>query len=196
MSPEEVRGCTSVITEAHLDQAITWAEAGGNGEHAYDQSSWCGTACCVLGFARLAAGVKEVNMGPRSGEIENTPRAETISRLMSCSSKDILRVMSTVQPDGTINLHGADLTCANLTSANLRGAVLTDANLRGADLIGADLTGANLIGADLTDANLTGANLTSANLIGADLTGADLTGAVLRGAVLPDGRTRVPGQEG
>jgi hypothetical protein len=156
----------SVITEAHIDQAITWAEAGGNGEHAYDQSSWCGTACCVLGFARLAAGVKEVNMGPRSGEIENTPRAETISRLMNCSSKDILRVMSTVQPDGTINLRGADLTGAVLRGAVLRGAVLTDANL--------------------TDANLRGAVLTDANLRGADLTGAVLRGAVLRGAVLTD----------
>jgi hypothetical protein len=51
------------ITEADIDEAIRRAEAGGAGGVGYDQSRWCGTACCVLGHARIVAGLfREVKL--------------------------------------------------------------------------------------------------------------------------------------
>ena len=110
------------ITEAHLDEAIRMAKAGGGMGHRYDQRSWCGTACCVLGFARLVAGLPEQNKGPQPGEIVDTPRARLIAALMYCGEESILDVMVRVQPDGTLdrpvhidgNLYLED--CTTLTS--------------------------------------------------------------------------------
>src|SRR5579885_1958403 len=143
-----------MITEAILDQAIEAAERGHLDDMTYDQSEWCGTACCVLGFARHLAGLPESRGGPQPGEIEDTPRAQTIARLMCCGSPDILRVMRAVRPDGSIHLAGA-----NLAGVDLGWSDLAETDLRWAKLAGADLRLANLAGADLRLANLAAANL-------------------------------------
>ena len=91
------------ITEANLDEAIRMARAGGGMGHEYNQRSWCGTSCCVLGFARLVAGIPEQSEGPQPGEIVDTPRARLIAALMHCSDESILDVMERVQPDGTLD---------------------------------------------------------------------------------------------
>ena len=51
-----------------------------------------------------------------------------------------------------VNLHGAELSCANLSYANLNGANLYCANLSDANLREANLRGANLSEANLRDA--------------------------------------------
>ena len=159
------------ITEAHIDEALAICEAGGRDGIGYDQARWtgeCGTAMCVLGWARLVAGAPAVDAGPSDDEIEDTPRAQTIARLMGCPSHHILKVMRAVTKEGLIDLSGADLSGADLSGANLFGTTL-----HGADLHGANLSGANLFGT-----NLHGANLRYADLSGADLRYADLTGAI------------------
>ena len=73
-----------VITEAHIDEARAICEAGGKDGIGYDQSEWsCGTTMCVLGWARRVAGAGGNYTGPEPGEIEDTPRAQTIARLMT-----------------------------------------------------------------------------------------------------------------
>ena len=91
------------ITEAHLDEAIRMARAGGGMGHEYNQLSWCGTVCCVLGFARLVAGLPERNQGPQPGEIVDTPRARMIAALMYCGNPSILDVMEHIQADGSLD---------------------------------------------------------------------------------------------
>ena len=150
----------NLITEAVLDEAIEAAEAGHINGLTYDQSSWCGTACCVLGFARHIAGLPEQNIGPQDSEFSKSPKISTLKKLMKCSSPDILRVMKSVTGDGKINL----------SDAVLSGAVLRDADLSGADLRDAVLRGVVLRGADLRDA--------------------DLSSAVLRGTVYWDYKTK------
>ena len=150
METETKRQITAADFDAALDYIAEHPE-----EH--QQQSWCGTACCVLGHARRMAGLPEVNAGPGYDEIEDTPRAQTLSRLTGCGSADILRAMRAVRDDGIVDLRGADLRWANLSGANLSGA-----DLRGANLRGANLSGANLSGADLSWANLSWANLSEA----------------------------------
>jgi uncharacterized protein YjbI with pentapeptide repeats len=111
-----------MITEAILDQAIEAAEAGHLNGLTYNQSNWCGTACCVLGFARHIAGIEEIDAGPQEGEIENTPRARAIERLMRCGSPWILRIMRRVDAQGKIDLRDAYLSDAYLSGADLSGA--------------------------------------------------------------------------
>ena len=131
-----------IITEEILDQAIAAAKLGHVNGLTYDQSSWCGTACCVLGFARYLAGLEEVNRGPEDDEFAESPRIRTIRTLMRCGSPAILMIMERVTPDGKIVLTGADLTGADLTGVDLTRAVLTGAVLTYAVLTGANLTGA------------------------------------------------------
>jgi len=171
---------TPQITEQHLREAIVAAETGHLNGHEYDQSTWCGTACCVLGFARIIAGLDKADEGPRPGEIEDTPWTKTIVRLLGCGSPDILRAMQAVDTDGCIDLSNANLRDVDLSGADLRGANLRNVNLRNVNLRGANLRGANLRGANLYDANLRGTDLHCANLHCADLRGADLRNADLR----------------
>ena len=132
-----------IITEEILDRAIAAAKLGHVNGLTYDQSSWCGTACCVLGFARYLAGLKEVNRGPGDDEFAESPRIRTIRTLMRCGSPAILMIMERVTPDGKI-VPGADLTDADLTRAVLTGVDLTRAVLTGANLTGArHWTGSN-----------------------------------------------------
>ena len=163
----------NLITEAVLDEAIEAAEAGHINGLTYDQSSWCGTACCVLGFARHIAGLPEQNIGPQDSEFSKSPKISTLKKLMKCSSPDILRVMKSVTGDGKINLSVAVLSGAVLSGAILSGTDLSGADLRGADLSSAVLSGAILSGADLRDADLRNAVLS-----GTDLRDADLSDAV------------------
>ena len=100
----------NLITEAVLDEAIEAAEAGHINGLTYDQSSWCGTACCVLGFARHIAGLPEQNIGPQDSEFSKSPKISTLKKLMKCSSPDILRVMKSVTEDGKINLKNAEIS--------------------------------------------------------------------------------------
>ena len=100
----------NLITEAVLDEAIEAAEAGHINGLTYDQSSWCGTACCVLGFARHIAGLPEQNIGPQDSEFSKSPKISTLKKLMKCSSPDILRVMKSVTGDGKINLKNAEIS--------------------------------------------------------------------------------------
>lgn len=149
----------------------------------YNQSAWCGTACCVLGHARRIAGSGRLKGGVREGEIADCPKAQRIAKLTVYTSPDVLKVMEGVGMDGGIDLSSTDTSNANLRRVNLAGVNLADADLSDADLTGADLrwanfTGANLTNADLRYADLRGANLSNADLTGADLTGADLTGAI------------------
>ena len=174
----------NLITEAVLDEAIEAAEAGHINGLTYDQSSWCGTACCVLGFARHIAGLPEQNIGPQDSEFSESPKISTLKKLMKCSSPDILRVMKSVTGDGKINLSDAVLSGAVLRDADLSGADLRDAVLRGVVLRGAVLSGAILSGAVLSGAILSGADLSDADLSGAVLRGVVLRGVVLRGTVL------------
>jgi hypothetical protein len=132
----------SLITEEIVDQAIAAAKAGHLNGLEYSQRAWCGTSCCVLGFARHIAGLPEFNGGPLDEEFASSARLVTIRRLMRCGSPDILRIMENVQPDGKIILARADLS-----GADLRGADLGWANLSVADLSGARLSGAR--GADI-----------------------------------------------
>jgi hypothetical protein len=140
----------------------------------YDQTNWigtpeCKTSCCVLGRARLLAGVDPVDMDPREGEIPGGCMG-LLGRLLRCPSSGVARLLaqSTIGLNGEIAAPGADLHGARLTGADLAGA-----DLREADLRWADLRGANLCGADLREADLRGADL-----CGADLRGADLAGAI------------------
>ena len=112
----------TTITVANIREAITIARQGGRDGRGYDQARWCGTSCCVLGWARSVAGVDQVDSGPQGGEIEDTPEGRTLARLMNCSSPDILTVMDAVQRDGTIDLSEANLSEADLRWTNLRGA--------------------------------------------------------------------------
>ena len=185
----------NLITEAVLDEAIEAAEAGHINGLTYDQSSWCGTACCVLGFARHIAGLPEQNIGPQDSEFSKSPKISTLKKLMKCSSPDILRVMKSVTGDGKINLSDAVLSGAVLSGAILSGTDLSGADLRGADLSSAVLSGAILSGADLRDADLrnavlSGTDLRDAVLRGTDLRDADLSSAVLRGTVYWDYKTK------
>ena len=185
----------NLITEAVLDEAIEAAEAGHINGLTYDQSSWCGTACCVLGFARHIAGLPEQNIGPQDSEFSKSPKISTLKKLMKCSSPDILRVMKSVTGDGKINLSDAVLSGAVLSGAILSGTDLSGADLRGADLSSAVLSGAILSGADLSDADLrnavlSGTDLRDAVLRGTDLRDADLSSAVLRGTVYWDYKTK------
>ena len=81
----------------------------------------------MLGQARLLAGIPEINDGVQEGEIENTPRAQRIARLMNCSNRDILKIMRAVNSEGNINLRVADLQGAHLEGADLEGADLREA---------------------------------------------------------------------
>lgn len=87
-------------------------------------------------------------------------------------------------PEKTLNLRNALLSCVDLTGADLSGAILKGINLTGADLRSADLSGADLRGADLSGAGLVRADLSGADLMGADLSGADLMGGDLSEANL------------
>lgn len=156
------------ITEADIDEAIKIAKAGGRDGKGYDQANWCGTSCCVLGWARIVAGLLDLNEGPREEEIVDTPRAKTLGRLMESGRRDILLVMEHVRDDGVIDLRGADLRMRNLryadlSDADMRGANLTGADLRGAILRGTDLGGADLRNADLHNADLSGAKMSDVN---------------------------------
>lgn len=131
-----------MITVANIRQAIEVCDAGGTAEVGYDQASWCGTARCVLGHARIIAGVPEMDAGPMPGEIEDTPEGRTLARLMPCFSPDVLRVMRAVRSDGLIDL----------TEAAVRAAALRVASMCGADMIGPHLRWADLIGAYLAEA--------------------------------------------
>ena len=91
------------ITEENLDNAIRMARAGGGMGHIYNQAHWCGTHCCVLGFARLVAGLPEQNQGPQPGEIVDTPKGRLIAALMRSGDAAILDLMERVQPDGTLD---------------------------------------------------------------------------------------------
>ena len=104
----------NLITEAVLDEAIEAAEAGHINGLTYDQSSWCGTACCVLGFARHIAGLPEQYIGPQDSEFSESPKISTLRKLMGCSSPDILRVMKSVTEDGKINLKNAEISYVDL----------------------------------------------------------------------------------
>ena len=134
-----------------LRRAIEIAGAGGTEEHPYDQESWCGTAVCVGGHARLLA---DQPLAPCAPEVENHPAASKIQALMSSPSPDVLRVMRAVRDDGIIDLSGADLQRIYLYSTDLRGA-----NFAGADLRGAVLYSCTLYGTNFNEANLDGATL-------------------------------------
>ena len=151
-----------LITEEIIDKAIAAAEEGHINGLTYNQSSWCGTACCVLGFARHIAGLPEKNDGPQDEEFMDSPRIMAIRQLMRSPTPAILGIMRKVSAEGKIDLRGADLRGADLRGADLRRADLTDANLTDADLRGAYLRGADLTGANLTGADLRGADLRDA----------------------------------
>ena len=163
-----MKGNMPLITEEIIVKAIAAAEEGHIDGLTYSQSSWCGTACCVLGFARHIAGLPEKNDGPQDEEFMDSPRIMAIRQLMRSPTPAILGIMRKVSAEGKIDLRGANLSCAELRGADLRGA----------DLRGADLTGAELMYADLRYADFSGADLSGADLSGADLRYAELTGAV------------------
>lgn len=104
-----------MITEQNILDAIKDARAGGYAGHRYDQHSWCGSACCVLGLARLRAGMPEVWRGPQPGEIEDTPRNRMLAMLMPIPDSDVLDLMESVRPDGSLEWDGV-LNLPNLTS--------------------------------------------------------------------------------
>ena len=133
-----MKGNMPLITEEIIDKAIAAAEEGHIDGLTYSQSSWCGTACCVLGFARHIAGLPDKNDGPQDEEFVESPRIMAIRQLMCSPTPAILGIMRKVSAEGKIDLRDADLTRADLTGADLRGANLTGADLRGADLTGAD----------------------------------------------------------
>ena len=111
-----------LLTEEIIDQAIVAAKAGAVNGLTYDQGSWCGTACCVLGFARYIAGEPEVNSGPRPGEIVDTPRGRALSVLMRCGEPSVLLVMERVGADGLIS-YAPDTVWGDVTglSGNVTG---------------------------------------------------------------------------
>ena len=156
-----------LITEEIIDKAIAAAEEGHINGLTYNQSSWCGTACCVLGFARHIAGLPDKNDGPQDEEFMDSPRIMAIRRLMRSPTPAILGIMRKVSAEGKIDLTRAVLRDADLTDADLTDAVLTGAVLTGADLRGAVLRSADLRGADLTRAVLRDAVLRDAELRGA-----------------------------
>ena len=104
-----------MITEKNIRDAINAARDGELGYKKYDQSRWCGTACCVLGFARILAGHPELNRGPRDGEIEDTPACRRLTELMECASPEILGLMERVDKNGMVDLRGLP-TCVGRCS--------------------------------------------------------------------------------
>ena len=130
------------ITEAHIDEALRIARAGGRDGRTYDQGTWCGTSCCVLGWARIAAGIPEENCGPRPDEIEDTPRARTLTALMHSGDPAVLTLMEAVKADGSLDLTalpkglsvsgGLDLSgCVGLTALPEGLSVGGELNLSG-----------------------------------------------------------------
>ncbi len=109
------------ITEQNILDAIADARSGELDGHAYDQGNWCGTACCVLGFARLRAGLLERNTGPQPGEIEDSPRCRRIAELMLTGDPQILdaaeglRLPETI--GGLIYFRGKWRTLADMQAA-------------------------------------------------------------------------------
>lgn len=91
-----------MITEQNILDAIKDARAGGYAGRKYNQRSWCGSECCVLGFARRRAGADQFRGGPRPGEIEDTPRARIFAEILHLESPGILDFMEAIQPDGSL----------------------------------------------------------------------------------------------
>lgn len=95
-----------MITEQNILDAIKDARDGGYAGRKYNQRFWCGSECCVYGFARIRAGMPEVNGGPQPGELEDTPRNRMFAALMSIGDPSVLDVMEAVQPDGSLEWGG------------------------------------------------------------------------------------------
>lgn len=69
----------------------------------YDQSNWCGTACCVLGHARRLAGSDVIDSGPLPDEINiSTPRARMLANMLLWTHSDTAVLMPHVHDDGTL----------------------------------------------------------------------------------------------
>ena len=86
-------------------------------------------------------------------------------------------------PNGVLDLSGAnlrraDLSRSNLSHANLKNANLEWADLRLADLVGADLSQARLVRADFHKADLNGAVLINADLTMTNFEDANLSRAI------------------
>lgn len=181
-----------IVLQKHIRKAIEIAKQGGTKEHPYDQSTWgdiydkeCGTACCVWGHALLQAGLEPRGWGPGIDPGIDTYDEEDLPdynehdayvcrvvRLMTCPSEDVLKVMSLVKKDGSLDLSGMDLSglrlpeidlCyskaenTNFSNTNLRDARfiearLSEANFRDADVRGADFRCAVLGAADFSRA--------------------------------------------
>ena len=118
---------------------------------------------------------------------------------------DAIREWREKNPDGRMDLEGADLSWLDLQAADLNGADLRSAKLIGTNLCQASLFKAKLgrviaIGADLSRTDLTKASLGSAQLLGDYVTKPgskhtsfrelDLTGARLFGSILADAKLR------
>ena len=128
-------------------------------------------------------------------EVRNIARVRTLTvlpRLDGVRKRSVIQFLyesdligNNANPDGIINLKGADLRAARLDEVDLNGASLQAVDLRSADLNGAQLRGADLSGVTkLNNAILRGADLTLANLSDADLSNADLTDANLNATTI------------
>lgn len=70
----------------------------------YNQRTWCGTACCVLGNARRIVGSEAINKGPEEGEIEHdgSPRSLMLISMLYWTHADTAALMPHVRDDGSI----------------------------------------------------------------------------------------------
>jgi len=118
-----------MITEQNILDAIRDARRGELQGHKYDQVHWCGTSCCVLGFARIRAGMPELDAGPQPGEIEDTPRARMLAALMYHARASVLDAMEAVQPDGSINYAWGTLDLSYLTALAAGATIKAGGNL-------------------------------------------------------------------
>lgn len=99
---------TAEITLEHIDAGCRAAIAARDGHptdgHGYDQSSWCGTACCIWGHAVLAAGLPldEADDGPP----DDWPHRD-IAKALGCPDTTPEQVLSRARVGGKIDETGA-----------------------------------------------------------------------------------------
>ena len=100
-NPQDPHEKMNNITEGILLAAAKFAV---DNPEKYDQVSWCGTACCVLGHARALAGSDQLQGGPRRGELNLplTQRGRMLESMLFWTHKSTALLMPHVREDGSI----------------------------------------------------------------------------------------------
>ena len=100
-NPQDPHEKMNNITEKILLAAAKFAV---DNPEKYDQVSWCGTACCVLGHARALAGSDQPNLSPRPGELNLplTRRGKKLESMLYWNHPSTALLMLHIREDGSI----------------------------------------------------------------------------------------------